>query len=133
VQQVASMFECFNGSLIAYLDKCLEIIALFNDFLVQHVSKDENTVVKDLAQQASGFRSNRRKFGFLEKPDVLVCQTGQSGFHPIHSAKICSVEPSSAKPDSLVSEMEGSGISSTLDKSSEMAMADPKDWRAPLA
>jgi ribonuclease HI len=67
VQQVAGMFQCFNGSLNAYLDKCLEIIALFDDFTVQHISRDENIVVNDLAQQASGFQSNRGKFDFLEK------------------------------------------------------------------
>jgi hypothetical protein len=36
----------------------LGIIAVLDDFTVQHVSSDENTVVNDLAQQASGFRSN---------------------------------------------------------------------------
>jgi hypothetical protein len=51
----------------AYLDKCLEIIALFDDFTVQHISRDENIVVNDLVQQASGFQSNRGKFNFLEK------------------------------------------------------------------
>jgi hypothetical protein len=55
VQQVTDMFQYFDGSLNAYLDKCLEIIDLFDDFIVQHVSRDENTVVNDLAQQASGF------------------------------------------------------------------------------
>jgi hypothetical protein len=39
----------------AYFDKCLEIIANFNDFTIQHVSRDENAVVNDLAHQASGF------------------------------------------------------------------------------
>jgi hypothetical protein len=34
MQQVASVFQCFDGSLNAYLDKYLEIIALFNDFTV---------------------------------------------------------------------------------------------------
>jgi hypothetical protein len=58
----------------------LEIIALFNDFTVQHVSKDENTVANDLARQAWGFRSNRGKFGFVGKPDVPVCQIGQPAF-----------------------------------------------------
>jgi hypothetical protein len=72
VQQVADVFKCFNGSLNAYLDKCLKVIALFIDFTVHHVSRDENTVVNDLAQQASGFQSNRGKFGFLEKPDVPI-------------------------------------------------------------
>jgi hypothetical protein len=67
VQQIASVFQCFDGSLNAYIDKCLEIIALFNDFTVQHVFRDENTLVNDLVQQALGFRSNRGKFDFLEK------------------------------------------------------------------
>jgi hypothetical protein len=55
VQQSASTFQCLNGSLNAYLDKCLEIIALFDDFIIQHVSRNENIVANDLAQQASGF------------------------------------------------------------------------------
>jgi hypothetical protein len=55
MQQVAGMFQCFDGSLNAYLDKCLEIIALFDDFTMQHVSKDENILANDLAQQASDF------------------------------------------------------------------------------
>jgi ribonuclease HI len=52
VQQVAGMFQCFDESLNVYLDKCLEIVALFDDFTVQHVSKDENLVANHLAQQA---------------------------------------------------------------------------------
>jgi ribonuclease HI len=67
VQQIAGTFQCLDGSLKAYLDKCLEIIALSDDFTVQHISRDENTVANDLAQQASGFRANRGKFSFLEK------------------------------------------------------------------
>jgi hypothetical protein len=55
LQQVVGVFQCFDGSLNAYLDKCLKIIALFDDFTVQHVSKDENIVVNNLVQQASGF------------------------------------------------------------------------------
>jgi ribonuclease HI len=55
VQQVIDVFQCFDGSLNVYLDECMKIIALFDDFIVQHVSRDENTVVNDLAHQASGF------------------------------------------------------------------------------
>jgi hypothetical protein len=58
VQQVVGIFQCFDRSLNVYLDKCLKIIALFDDFTVHHISRDENTVANDLAQQASGFRSN---------------------------------------------------------------------------
>jgi hypothetical protein len=33
----------------------LEIIALLDDFAMQHASKDENTMTNDLAQQVSSF------------------------------------------------------------------------------
>jgi hypothetical protein len=49
VQQISNIYQCFDRSLNAYLDKCLEIIASFNDFTGQHVSRDENTVANDLA------------------------------------------------------------------------------------
>jgi ribonuclease HI len=49
MQQVAGVFQCFDESLNAYLDKCLKIIALFDDLTVQHVSRDGNTVVNNLA------------------------------------------------------------------------------------
>jgi ribonuclease HI len=55
VQHVANIFPCFDGSLNAYLDKCLKMIAFFDDFTVQHVSREEKTVANDLVQQASGF------------------------------------------------------------------------------
>jgi ribonuclease HI len=55
MKKIAGTFQCLDGSLHAYLDKCLEIIALFDDFTIHHVSRDENIVVNDLAQQASGF------------------------------------------------------------------------------
>jgi hypothetical protein len=58
VQQVVCVLQCFDGSLNAYLNKCLEIITLFDDFTMQHVFRDKNTMANDLAQQASGFRSN---------------------------------------------------------------------------
>jgi ribonuclease HI len=54
-RQIAGTFQCLDGSFNTYLDKCLEIIALFDDFIVQHFSTNENIVVNDLAQQASGF------------------------------------------------------------------------------
>jgi ribonuclease HI len=50
VQQIADVFQCFDGSLNAYLDKCLEIIALFDNFAIQRISKDENTIANNLAQ-----------------------------------------------------------------------------------
>jgi hypothetical protein len=103
MQQVVSVFQCFDGSLNAYLDKCLKTIALFDDFTVQYISRDENTVMNDLAQQASSFQSNQGKFGFLEKMNVPFCQTGSSSFWPMCNVTICSTKPSSAKLDGPIS------------------------------
>jgi hypothetical protein len=72
MQQIAGIYQCFDESLNTYLDKCLEIIALFDDFTVHHVSRDENAVTNDLAQQASCFQSNRGKFCVLKKLNVPV-------------------------------------------------------------
>jgi hypothetical protein len=50
----------------------------------------------------------------------------------MHSTKICSAEPCSAKPDSSVSETGRFEISRTSSKSSETMTADPDDWRTPM-
>jgi hypothetical protein len=88
--------------------------------------------VNDLVQQASGFQLNQGKFGFLEKLDVPVGQTGCSSFWSMCSATICFAEPSLTKLDGLVSETGGSRISRTSDESSKMMTTDPDDWRTPL-
>jgi hypothetical protein len=132
VQQVAGVYQCFDGSLNAYLDKCLEIIALFVDFTMQHLFRNENTMVNDLAQQASSFWSNWEKLYVLEKLDVLVCQIGWSGFQSIHNAEICSAEAGLAKSDGSVSEIEGFEISRNSDNLGETTTTEPDDWRTPL-
>jgi hypothetical protein len=50
----------------------------------------------------------------------------------MHSATICSAEPSSAKLDGPVSETGVSRNSRNSDKANEMTMVDPDDWRTPL-
>jgi hypothetical protein len=54
-QQITNTFQSLDMSLNAYLHKCLEIIALFDNFTMQYVFRDKNIVANDLAQQASGF------------------------------------------------------------------------------
>jgi hypothetical protein len=61
--------------------------------------------------------------------DVPVCQIGQFGFQPVHSARICSVELNSVEPDSPVSETGWSRISRTSSETSKTTMTGPDDWR----
>jgi hypothetical protein len=72
------------------------------------------------------------KFNFLEKSDVPICQTGQSVFQPVHSARICYAKPNSIESDSLIPKTGGSGISRTSDETSKTMTAGPNDWRTPL-
>jgi hypothetical protein len=69
---------------------------------------------------------------FLEKSDVLVCQTGQFNFQPMHSTIVCSVGSDPANPDSPVSKTGESRISRTSDEASKTTTADLHDWRTPL-
>jgi hypothetical protein len=50
----------------------------------------------------------------------------------MQGAKICSAEPSSAKPDGLVLELDDLIFSRSLGDLSETTTVEPDDWRAPL-
>jgi hypothetical protein len=88
VQQVASVFQCFDGSLNAYLDKYMEIIALFNDFIVHHVSRDERHrqmiwhnkhQVSDRIEENLVFWKNKMfRFAKLDSPVFGRCTVWQS-------------------------------------------------------
>jgi ribonuclease HI len=52
VHQVSEKYQCLDGSLNAYLDKCLYIIARFDEFSIHHIYRHENSKTNDLAQQA---------------------------------------------------------------------------------
>jgi ribonuclease HI/probable phosphoglycerate mutase len=55
VQQVSKVCQCLNGSLNAYLDKCLDIISCMDEFVIYHVPQEENPKANALAQQASSY------------------------------------------------------------------------------
>jgi ribonuclease HI len=50
VHQVSEKYQYLDRSLNAYLDKCLDIIARFDEFSIHHVYRHENSKVNDLAQ-----------------------------------------------------------------------------------
>ena len=43
VQQVPGKYQCLDGSLNAYLDKCLDFIATLNEFAIHHIYSHENS------------------------------------------------------------------------------------------
>jgi hypothetical protein len=75
VYQVSGMYQCLDGSLNAYLDKCLDIIARFDEFSVHHIYRHENSKVNDLAQQASDYNVSNKNFSIIRK---LMCMHVQN-------------------------------------------------------
>ena len=67
MQQVSKVCQCYSGSLNAYLDKCLDIISSFDEFVIRHLPREENGQANALAQQASGYSVGREKFN-IRKP-----------------------------------------------------------------
>ena len=67
VQQVSKICQCYNGSLNEYLDRCLDIISCFDEFVIRHIPRDSNKKANALAQQASGYDVTRKYFN-VRKP-----------------------------------------------------------------
>ena len=76
VQQVSKVCQCYNGSLNAYLDRCLDIISCFDEFVIRHIPRDSNQKADALAQQASGYNVTKKYFNMRKpmraKAEILV-------------------------------------------------------------
>jgi ribonuclease HI len=90
VEQVLEEYQCLDGSIISYLEKCWNIIHSFDEFNIRHISSVEICRAKNLAQDTSGYRIKRDKFhntknlitGVTPDPQVadhLGDQAGPSG------------------------------------------------------
>ena len=90
VQQVASEFQCWEGSLRACLDACLDVIDYFTEFRIRHILRHENQKANMLAQQASGYDTGGRNFHIQEQPMYENLNFS------------CAGTPKSAKPTTLV-------------------------------
>ena len=67
VQQVSKVCQCYNGAFNAYLDKCLDIISYFDEFVIRHIPREDNEEANALAQQASGYSVAKKNFN-IRKP-----------------------------------------------------------------
>jgi hypothetical protein len=65
---------CLDGSLNAYLDKYLEIIARFDEFSIHDIYRHENSRANDLAQQAAGYNVSNKNFSITEEPMCMHVQ-----------------------------------------------------------
>jgi ribonuclease HI len=85
VHQVSEKYQCLDGSLNAYLDKCLDIIARFDEFFIHHIYRHENSKANNLAQQASGYNVSNKNFSITKKS---MCMHVQNMFLSVLGAEI---------------------------------------------
>jgi ribonuclease HI len=131
VQQVSKVCQCLNGSLNAYLDKCLDIISCVDEFVIYHVPREENPKANALAQQASGYNVQKRNFqewkpmfgeaeGYvLEDLVQPPPQAGQTG------------RPGQTAPSGRLDRPSG-GNAASATVSSKIVEDEMGDWRTPL-
>nr|ABA95591.1 retrotransposon protein, putative, unclassified [Oryza sativa Japonica Group] len=56
ISQLGGEYECKNGTLMVYNEKCLELMKEFRLVTLKHVSREQNTEANSLAQGASGYK-----------------------------------------------------------------------------
>jgi hypothetical protein len=115
VQQVLEEYQCFDGTLNSYLEKCWSIIHSFDKFSIRHISRVENHRANNLAQDASGYRIKRGRFHNTENLITGAGPIFQVADHPREDAG-----PSGVTRRVLL-------IDSTDDE------ADTSNWRTPIA
>ena len=77
--------QCYNSSLNAYLDKCLDIISSFDEFVIRHLPREENGQANALAQQASGYSVGKGKFNIRRPMRVKAeLQVLDKPVRPVH-------------------------------------------------
>jgi ribonuclease HI len=85
VHQVSRKYKCLDGSVNTYLDKCLDIIARFDELSIHLICRHENSKTNDLTQQASGYNVSNKNFSIIKK---LMCMHVQNMSLSILGAEI---------------------------------------------
>jgi hypothetical protein len=111
---VLEEYQCFDGTLNSYLEKCWGIINYFDEFSIRHISRVENHRANNLAQDASGYQIKRGRF---HNTDNLITGAG-----PI---------PQVADRPSRDSGLSGVTRKVLLIDSADNE-ADASDWRTPI-
>jgi len=86
VQQIKGEFQCFDGLLNSYLDRCLDIIKFLDTFTIHHIPREENFRANGLAQQASGYQVSRGKFFILKRSMLTIVESSSLEDNLMHGA-----------------------------------------------
>jgi hypothetical protein len=108
-------YQCFDGTLNGYLEKCWDIIHSFDEFNIRHISRVENHRANSLAQDASGYQIKLGKFhstkNLITSPRPVLQAADRPGV--------------GSRPSGVAREV--------LLVESADNKADETDWRTPIA
>jgi ribonuclease HI len=133
VQQISGECQCLEGSLNAYLDKCLDVIKFnFDEFCIHHIPRHENCRANNLAQGASGYNVRSKNFhveakSTLRSKVVLFC-TEPGGPTATQIDQTTVLADQTATQAGQTARIQGGMNSSIL----ELEHVE-EDWRKPIA
>jgi hypothetical protein len=145
VHQVSRKYQCLDGSLNAYLHKCLDVVARLDEFSIHHIYRHENSKANNLAQQASGYNVSNKNFSITNKPmcmhvqnrgslSVLGTETGLTG-NPISRTSTSKAQTGLIDPPAGLTGLaipDNHVLENSASNGLEQDKANVIDWRKPI-
>jgi len=131
VQQVSKVCQCYNGVLNAYLDKCLDIISCFDEFVIRHIPREDNEKANALAQQASDYNVTKKYFN-IRKPMRIKAESLvlDEPVRPVAETGLTAPTGLTSQETGLTAE--GGMNSNSAKNSTQRVEAEVQDWRVPI-
>ena len=125
VKQVSKVYQYYNGALNAYLDKCLDIISCFDEFVIRHIPREDNKKANTLAQQVSGYNVTKKYFN-IRKPMRIKAESLvlDESVRPVAETGLTGPETGLTA--------EGGMSSSSAKNSTQIVGAEVQDWWTPI-
>ena len=109
-----------------YLDKCLEIISSFDEFVIRHLPREENGQANALAQQASGYNIRKGKFNIRKLMQMIAELQFLDELVKLVDATGLTAQTGLTGPET--------GLTDQIAENTDSAMkkAEDQDWRVPI-
>ena len=131
VQQVFKVCRCYNGSLNAYLDRCLDIVSSFDEFVIKHIPREDNWKANALAQQASGYSVSRKYFQIRKLMQTKAeLQLLDQPVRPVEAIGLTAPTGLTGQETSLTTQAAENAVSAIKDDS--IIEAEDQDWQVPI-
>ena len=130
-QQVSKVCQYYNGIFNAYLDKCLDIISYFDEFVIRHILRENNEKANALTQQASSYNVMKEYFNIRKPMRIKVESLVLDGLvRPVAETGLTA--PTSLTGPETGLTAEGSVSSNSAGVSTQKVEAEVQDWRVPI-